>query len=423
VYNKALDFLQRGLQEGAARLPAKAAAAPASIAATSTGLWEENRVRDNGRYDVLTFGAYVLSRNNKAPLSTLRQLYELRSQSNGGLSVVQLGIALKQMGDRERSNTALAEGVKKPRIPGYWWWDYGSALRDAALSYALLEKHQLTPDGRENLLAVISSDMDRYHYYSTQEKLALFLVGRANDGNPGNGWSAGWTSAGNNQDLSGKGTVFHEVSAADLGSGIKIANKSTGNLYLELALAGNPAKMPAARSDLVDLSRKMYTPDGREIGNRPLKVGETVIVRLTARTHYFTGTGMIVDRIPAGLEIENTNIVQGEQMGAVTIDNINPVDAMNNARVKHVEFRDDRFVVALPLTWNTVNLFYRARVVTPGKFVMPPLYAEDMYRPDIYGLTGGSETLTVVEAKPVGEAAKTAEQVEKVEKAEKAEQK
>jgi len=28
---------------------------------------------------------------------------------------------------------------------------------------------------------------------------------------------------------------------------------------------------------------------------------------------------------------------------------------------------------------------------------MPPVYAEDMYRPNIFGLSGGSEMLTVVD--------------------------
>ena len=46
-----------------------------------------------------------------------------------------------------------------------------------------------------------------------------------------------------------------------------------------------------------------------------------------------------------------------------------------------------------------INLFYRARVVTPGKFVVPPVYAEDMYRPDTYGLAEGDGSLTVIDGK------------------------
>jgi uncharacterized protein YfaS (alpha-2-macroglobulin family) len=50
-----------------------------------------------------------------------------------------------------------------------------------------------------------------------------------------------------------------------------------------------------------------------------------------------------------------------------------------------------------------MNLFYRARVVTPGRFVVPPTWAEDMYQPMIYGLAGGGETVTVEDGKAGGE--------------------
>src|SRR5207244_6836013 len=95
-------------------------------------------------------------------------------------------------------------------------------------------------------------------------------------------------------------------------------------------------------------------------------------------------------------------------MGAVTIAGMNPAEVMSNSHIKHVEFRDDRFVAAVRLEATsrfypgvdrgTLNLFYRARVVTPGEFIVPPLYAEDMYRPNIFGLSGGNETITVLDA-------------------------
>ena len=395
MYNKAMDFLLRGLQEGVSRLPATAPAAGAD----NTGLWQENRVLDNGRFGVLAYGAYVLARQNKAPLATLRQLHESRGNAASGLALVQLGIALKQMGDRDRSNAALAEGVKKSRNTGYWGYDYGSNLRDAALSYALLEKHQIAIDGRENLIGIIASEMEKNRYYSTQEKLALFLVGKSYSSGDNGPWTATLATGGKNEELAVNASYFRELSAAELAGGVKLNNTHKENLYVELSLTGNPVKLPAARKDAIELSRKMYAPDGSEISGRALKVGETIIMRLIARTHMGTGTGMIVDRIPAGLEIENLNIVQGEQMGSVTIDELNPAEVMKDPRIKHVEFRDDRFVAAVRFNWDVINLFYRARVVTPGKFVVPPLYADDMYRPDVFGQTGGSEVLTVIEAK------------------------
>src|SRR5213075_1395640 len=103
------------------------------------------------------------------------------------------------------------------------------------------------------------------------------------------------------------------------------------------------------RSDIIELKRTMYTPDGRVISGRPLQTGETVIVHVQAKSKNDIGTGLIVDRIPAGLEIENLNLVKGEQMGNVTIAGLNPAEVMSNSHIKHVEFRDDRFVAAVRL--------------------------------------------------------------------------
>jgi uncharacterized protein YfaS (alpha-2-macroglobulin family) len=103
------------------------------------------------------------------------------------------------------------------------------------------------------------------------------------------------------------------------------------------------------------------------------------------------------------------NIVSGEQLGTVQIAGMDPGEAMRNPQIKHVEFRDDRFVAAVRLDpvpryfvgtgGGGMHLFYRARVVTPGQFIIPPLYAEDMYRPNIFGLVGGFEMLTIAEGR------------------------
>jgi uncharacterized protein YfaS (alpha-2-macroglobulin family) len=134
-----------------------------------------------------------------------------------------------------------------------------------------------------------------------------------------------------------------------------------------------------------------------------LKVGESVIVRINVVANRAIPNGMIVDRIPAGLEIENLNIAQGEGLGGVAIDGVNPAQAMDDRRIQHVEFRDDRFVVAARLNRqygnNPLQLFYRARVVTPGRFIVPPVYAEDMYFPGNHGLSGGGGFLTVSDGK------------------------
>ena len=63
--------------------------------------------------------------------------------------------------------------------------------------------------------------------------------------------------------------------------------------------------------------------------------------------------------MPAGVEIENANIVQGEQNG-MEIAKVDMRQAMQDTRIKHVEFRDDRFVVAARLRRRDELLLPRA---------------------------------------------------------------
>lgn len=387
---KSTDFLLTGLQQGIAGLPR------GPIRYNESSVWNDWRYAGSGRFGVLAFGAYVLARQGKAPLATLRTLAEASEQAHSGLSLVHLGLALKLMGDEGRSKMAIDIAMKKaPRDAGHWWGDYGSNLRDWAQMYVLLQKHGLNPEGRENLVSLVAGEVEKNPYISTQEKLALFLLGRSFATVPNGDWSAEWLTGGKTQRTGGKGAQFQAVSAAELSTGMKLKNTHKERLFVELNFAGHPAKTPAARRDVFSLRRDWFTPDGKPLGERPLRVGETLIVRVNIRTHGRHSNGMVVDYVPAGVEIENTNIVQGEQ-GTLEIEKADVRQAMLDPRIKHVEFRDDRFVVAARLE-GEMNFFYRVRVVTPGKFIVPPTYAENMYQPMVYGLAGGDSTVTIGE--------------------------
>ena len=393
MQKSASQFLLKHLQEGVAGLPSGA------VIYNPNG-WQDYRYGGSGRFGVLAYGAYVLAREARAPLSTLRQMYDLRGQAHSGLALVHLGLALKLMGDETRAKTVLAEGVKKTRVNGYWWGDYGSPLRDAALSFVLLEKHKVQVEGQNNLIGYAADELNRNRYTSTQEKLALFLLGRSVGItlDPGAKWNAEFTARGKAEALQGQGSVTRAVAADALAAGVRIKNTQKERLYVQLGMSGFPAKMPATRKDVIALKRDLFDATGKPLRGRTLKVGDTVVVRVQVEANRWITQGMVIDKIPAGLEIENLNLAQGEGLGSVEIDKVNPAEAMKDPRIQHVEFRDDRFVAAVRLH-GRISLFYRARVVTPGEFVFPPVYAEDMYRPDDYGLNSDETTLTVTEGR------------------------
>ena len=167
---------------------------------------------------------------------------------------------------------ALAEGVKKSRDAGYWWGDYGSPLRDAALSYTLLQRHRIKADSTANLVALAAAELEKNRWTSTQEKLALFLLGREL-GNPekGSTWSAELTDKNKAETISGPGGQTRGVTAASLADGLKIRNTHKDKLFVELAVAGHPSKMPASRSDVIALKREIYDANGKLVGDKMSK--------------------------------------------------------------------------------------------------------------------------------------------------------
>jgi uncharacterized protein YfaS (alpha-2-macroglobulin family) len=56
----------------------------------------------------------------------------------------------------------------------------------------------------------------------------------------------------------------------------------------------------------------------------------------------------------------------------------------------HRELRDDRVIYSARVLWKgTYSMSYVTRATTPGVFVRPPAFAEEMYNPAVYGRTDG----------------------------------
>ena len=99
---------------------------------------------DHLRFADEAYSGYVLARVNRAPLGTLRALYDNdRGKSLTALPLVQLGVALKLMGDQPRAEKAVAEAFAKKVDRPWYLGDYGSDLRDTALMIALVHRYGL----------------------------------------------------------------------------------------------------------------------------------------------------------------------------------------------------------------------------------------------------------------------------------------
>ena len=154
------------------------------------------------------------------------------------------------------------------------------------------------------------------------------------------------------------------------------------------------------------IERSYYSLDGRKVdlgsaagGTGQLKQNDRLIVVLKVEATEKGGRVLLVDRLPAGLEIENPRLIESADLKSLSW-------LSTSARPEHTEFRDDRFVAAFnffgrgdgdgdssdPVAAATVA--YMVRAVTPGSFVHPAATVEDMYKPDRFA-RGATGRLTV----------------------------
>ena len=356
---------------------------------------------------------YILAREQKAPLATLRTLHDdYRANAKSPLVLIHLSLALRLMGDTARAKVALDEamklgyGLQVSTGSGYyqeWLGDYGSRVRDYAMGYALLSRHQVAHPGRENMLLDLAGFFDQRQYYSTQERLALFLAARAAGGDAAQPWKAVLKAGEKQEDINGQGPESRSFDAAALKGGISLTNRGKEVLFVEIAAEGYPVKPLAQQEDKISIERTWWGTDGKPLVGRSFKTGDVVVVRVRVNSKQRIKDALVVDRVPAGMEVENLNLSQGIKASEFVVDSVNVGAALADARIKHSEYRDDRFVAAVDLTDKRIDLFYLLRVVTPGKFVVPAPFAEDMYRPDIRGIGRAEADITVVDprARPV----------------------
>ncbi|MDP5237890.1 alpha-2-macroglobulin [Uliginosibacterium sp. 31-16] len=364
------------------------------------------------RFAEMAYLGFMLARDQKAPLATLRILHDqFRNRARSPLPLVHLSLALQMMGDSARAKVALEDAMTRhygiqPEGSYYWgeWLgDYGSRTRDLALSYALLTQYKVKHPRVENLLFELADGLGNRSWLSTQERLSLFLAANAQGvGDAKAEWTAILKQGETAATLTSRSSEIRSISVAALAKGVSLDNKSGIPLFVEIETSGYPLKPPVPKNDVIELSRDWFNTDGSAWRGGPLKVGDMLIARVTATAKQAIEDGMIVDHIPAGLEVENLNLSQGPQAGEFTIGNVNVGQAMSDERIKHREYRDDRFVVAAKLGPQKLTLFYMLRVVTPGTFTVPASFAEDMYRPELRGVGSLPSPITVVDPKGTG---------------------
>jgi uncharacterized protein YfaS (alpha-2-macroglobulin family) len=330
----------------------------------------------------LSYALYVLARNGVAPLGDLRYLADAKLGDIGSpIAKAQVAAALGLLGDRtraERVYQAALNDLQPPSAPDFTAReDYGSTLRDAA---ALVTLASEAGGPRQTIVnAVQRIEQARAHasYTSTQENAWMVLAARAMAKDAG---GVSLDVAGHTQ----RGPLFRNVRATELTQPLKITNTGGGSVQAVVSVTGAPVTPEPPAEKGFKIERLYYTLDGEEADPKKSRQNQrfVVVLKITEPTPQF-GRVLIADYLPAGFEIDNPRLVSSGDTGTLSwiADAKAPV---------HAEFRDDRFSAAFERKAKDAPVFsvaYVVRAVSPGRYVLPQAYVEDMYRPDRFGRT------------------------------------
>ncbi|WP_316215062.1 MULTISPECIES: alpha-2-macroglobulin [unclassified Bradyrhizobium] len=329
----------------------------------------------------LAYGLYVLARNGVAPIGDLRYLADTKlSNLATPIAKSQLAAALALVGDRTRAERVYAAAVDslspKPALV-FGRTDYGSDLRDAAALVSLAGEGNAPKATLTQAVARVEAARGLTPYTSTQENAWLVLAARA---------LAKETLALDVNGQAVKTALYRSYRASELaGQSLKISNTGDAPVQAVVSVSGSPQTPEPAAANGFKIERSYYTLDGKPADISKARQNDrfAVVLKITEAKPEF-GHIMVSDYLPAGLEIDNPHLVSSGDSG--TLDWIE-----DGQEPVNTEFRDDRFTAALDRAADSKAVFtvaYVVRAVSPGKYVLPQAYVEDMYNPSRYGRTG-----------------------------------
>jgi alpha-2-macroglobulin len=345
--------------------------------------------KDNA--EALAYALYVLARNGRPVIGDLRYLTDAKLDAFATpLGKAQLAAALAMLGDRARAGktfSAALAALDAERDSGVSRADYGSRLRDAAAVLALIAEANLGGEIEGDAIARAGAVLDQARaqrsFTSTQENNWMALAAEAlADHESASKFSIDGQPV--------KGALYRRFSGASVAdSSIAVANAGKLPAQLAVSVSGAPVEPDPAVANGYSIERTFYKLDGTRIDSlQRIAQNERVVVSLKvteAQARY--ARLLVVDRLPAGLEIDNPALVDGGSVEAFAW-------LTKDVEPTHTEYRDDRFVAAFDRADGQsafIAMAYIVRAVAPGHYVYPPATAEDMYDPERYGRTAFGE--------------------------------
>lgn len=357
------------------------------------------------------YAAYVLATAKQVSLADVRNLYDnLGSSYKSPLPLAHLAVALETLGDEKRATLAwqAVTDFKWQQESHAYYGDYGSKIRDLAAVVELGVQSPLLenlPQSVLPLLNEVKEELQKRRWLSTQERGILFRTAKqlAQKADVAGDWQAELTRLDETTEIIRQDDLVNVYLEDDAKQPIILKNTGNQPVYANWTYQGYLEK-PEATSNGIEVRKHYYDLQGKSLNLKEVTTGDMVLVRVTVtadKVYGYLPDAMLVDLLPAGFEPENQNLDNAMQLDDIKIDGKSIAEWTVNNQLRHQEYRDDRYVAAFALSsYQPTNLIYLVRAVTPGTFTVPQALVEDMYRPEVRGLSADAGQLIVKPVQP-----------------------
>ncbi|PKF77771.1 hypothetical protein CW749_19735 [Vibrio sp. vnigr-6D03] len=349
---------------------------------------------DASHFYALWLGAKAGLVNNAQLYSTQSTLKDSPRHGISRLSAAHLGGAFLLNGQTKQGEEYLSWAESDTMRSRISYYEYGSDVRDLALTISILEDVQkvmkLSPDMIElrNRLAIRVMELSASKsYLSTQERIALVRAGIAlkNDTNETvellireNDVDRKVSSQGSGQEL------------LAVGSSVSLAGDQSVFLQLTTKGLANSSYLNST-IDFNKALRSYRLEDGSIYKGQPLKVGDKLIVSVDYNLKEKANNALIVEYLPTGFVLENPQFTN-------SADIIKSSKVIESSKWDMLEYRNDRLIASTNMKkGQRYRINYVLRAETPGVSTLPALFMEKMYQPEklIYKPYRSIESITI----------------------------
>ncbi len=346
---------------------------------------------------VQAYAAFVLAMGQSLTLGDARAVFQAaEGQFQGALAFVHAGLALHLAGDKLLAEYAFERALQIRRSENVFSGDFGSDLRDLGAACYLVSVHAPDYPNRDLFLSALEPLVSRQKWFSTQERNALVMAGAARQKTPQKRWQAAVLANGIRKDLdhTRQKQMVYAGGLAD--RGLEIINTGQTDLFVNMVLSGYPDQAPEPSFKGVKITRRYLDVNGNVVSLDQAATGDRMLVELAVAADQDMPHCLVVDLLPAGMELEDPHLSGSTVTDGIMVDGKSVAEWHNAHDTRHTEYRDDRFVAALNIRANLENRrFYAVRLVSPGRFHVPPPLVEDMYKPWIRGIGSGGDILEI----------------------------